>query len=403
MFGLSINLLIALVIGCCAGVFTGLAPGIHTNTVAALVLVGLPFLTKWFSPLALGVLLVSMVVMHGFVDFIPSIFLGAPDDAETALSVLPGHKMLLEGKGYEALKLTIIGGAGATIIGLAMLPAFGFLISKYYDKAGLVIPFTILVFSAFFILLEKDLKGKIWALLVFLMSGVLGLLVLNNIPVKEPLFPLLTGLFGLPTIIISLQSKSKIVKQKISDGLNFGRHWFLHIKAGFCAALMSVLPALGGAQATVLAQALSKNKSGSDFLIMVGGINTVSSVFVLATLWLIGRARTGVLSAMKQFLEVDLSGFIILLIFSLAAVMISIIVTLKLGKIVAVNITKIKYKKLSLAVFLILIALVGIFSRFSGLLVLSVATAIGLIAPKVGIKRIHAMGVLAIPIVLYFI
>lgn len=402
MFELSVSLLIALVIGCCAGIFTGLAPGIHTNTVAALVLAGLAILTKWFSPLALGVLLVSMVIMHSFVDFIPSIFLGAPDDAETALSVLPGHRMLLEGKGYEALKLTVIGGVGATFIGLVMLPAFGFLVSRFYDKAGLIIPFTIIIFSIFFILMEKDAKGKIWALLVFLMSGVLGLLVLNDLPIKEPLFPLLTGLFGLPTIIISLQSKSKIVEQKISDGLDFGRHWFLHIKASFCAALMSVLPALGAAQATVLAQALSKKKSGSDFLVMVGGINTVSSIFVLTTLWLISRARTGVFAVMKQFLELDFEAFAVLLVFGIAALVFSVIVTLKLGKIIAVNITKIRYKKLSVAVLLALIALAGIFSGFFGLLVLSIATAIGLIAPSVGIKRIHAMGVLVIPVVTYF-
>jgi putative membrane protein len=404
MLVLQLNLIIALLLGCSAGVFTGLAPGIHVNTVAAGVLASLAFLTKWFSPLSLGVFLVAMVIMHCFTDFIPAIFLGAPDDGETALSVLPGHKMLLEGRGYDALKLTVIGGVGAALVGLAMLPVFGLAISYGYDKLGIVIPLLILLFSAFFILLEKGLKGKIWALLVFMMSGVLGIITLSQLPLKEPLFPLLSSLFGISTLVISMQGTNKIVEQKLSDKIEFKGYWFSHIKASLSAAIMSILPALGGAQATVLAQAITKKEhSSEEFLVMVGGINTVSSIFVLATLFLIGRARTGVLAVMKQFLELDFNGFLILFVASLVAIGLSVIVTLLLGRFIAKRITKFKYRKLSFIVLVILIGLVGLLSGWLGLLVASAGTAIGLIAPKVGIKRIHAMGCLAIPIVLYFI
>jgi putative membrane protein len=408
MPNLPIDLLFALLLGCFAGIFSGLAPGIHVNTVAAGVLATLPFLTTWFSPLSLGVLLVSMVIMHTFVDFIPSIFLGAPDDAETSLSVLPGHKMLLEGRGYDALKLTVVGGLGASLVGLAILPLFGFAIAKGYDKLGVAIPIMILTFSAIFILLEKGFVKKIWALLVFLLSGVLGIIVLNQLPLKEPLFPMLSGLFGISTLIISMFGKNKLVEQKISSSINFGGNWLNYIKASVSAALMSVLPALGGAQATVLAQAISKKDTrnekggGEDFLIMVGGINVVSSIFVLATLWLIGRARTGVLATMKQFLELDFSGFLILLVASLVAIGLSVIVTLQLGKFIARRITKFKYRKLSLIVLITLIVLSFVFACWLGLLVTSVSTAIGLIAPKVGVKRIHAMGVLVLPVFRYF-
>jgi putative membrane protein len=401
---LSVDIFIALFLGCLAGIFTGLAPGIHVNTIAAGVLASLAFLTKWFSPLSLAVLLVSMVIMHSFVDFIPSIFLGAPDDGETALSVLPGHKLLLEGKGYTALKLTVIGGVGATIIGSALLPVFSLAIFYGYDKLGIAIPILILAFSAFFILLEKSVKGKVWALLVFLLSGVLGIIVLNQLPIKEPLFPMLTGLFGTSTIIISMLSKDKIVEQDINTNLIFRGRWLTHLKASVSAALMSVLPALGAAQATVLAQAVTrKEKDDKDFLVMVGGINAVSSLFVLTTLFFIGRARTGVLATMKQFLELNWASFAVLLATSLVAIALAAITTLWLGKIVAKRITKIKYRKLSFIVLIILILLAGFFGGLLGLFILSVSTSIGLIAPQVGIKRIHAMGCLAIPIVLYFL
>jgi len=403
-FVLSPDLFLAFFLGVCAGTLTGLAPGIHTNTVAAGVLAGLAFLTAFFSPLALGIFLVVMVVVHSFVDFIPSIFLGAPDEAETSLAVLPGHKLLLEGRGYEALKLTVIGGVGAALIGLALLVPFGLAISWGYEKLGILIPILIIGFSAYFIWLEQDLKKKVWALIVFLLSGVLGILALNHLPIREPLFPLFTGLFGTSTLIISLLSKNKIVKQKLNDIIIFQGHFWNNLKSSLSAALMSVLPALGAAQATVLAQALSrKEKSGKSFLVMVGGINTVSAIFVLVTLYIIGRARTGVIAVMKQFLTLDIYGFLILLVASLAAIGFAVIITLKLGRFVAKHVSKIKYRKLSFFVLLTLIVLAGIFSGFYGLLIVSVATAIGLIAPKVGVKRIHAMGALAIPVVTYFI
>jgi len=40
----------------------------------------------------------------------PSIFLGAPE-ADTALAVLPGHALLMEGRGEEAVRLSAIGSA----------------------------------------------------------------------------------------------------------------------------------------------------------------------------------------------------------------------------------------------------------------------------------------------------
>jgi len=399
------GILLALLFGCLAGIVTGLTPGIHVNTVAALVLAGLPFLSTHFSLIALGVFLVTMVIVHTFLDFIPSIFLGAPDEGETALSVLPGHKLLLEGQGYKALKLTVVGAIGAFLVGLVALPLFFILVKYGYQYLSLFIAPIIIIFSAFFILTEKKLKQKIWALLVFLLSGVLGLLVLNTLPIQEPLFPLLAGLFGISTLVISMFSHTKIVEQKIDKTVSIGgkQNLWNYIKANICCAIMSVLPALGGAQATILAQALSKKKSGEDFLVMVGGINVVSSLFVLSTLYLLGKARTGVIAVMKQFLELDFSGFSILLAASIAAVGISIILTLYLGRFFANRISKVNYRKLSLVIIAFICILIALFSGPAGLFVLSISTAIGLIAPRVGIKRIHAMGSLAFPTFINFI
>ena len=102
------QLLLSIFIGVGAGVITGLTPGIHINLVSALLVGFSGYLLGITSGVSLAVFIIAMGITHTFLDAIPSIFLGAPDE-DMVMGVLPGHKLLLEGKGYEAVKLTVIG------------------------------------------------------------------------------------------------------------------------------------------------------------------------------------------------------------------------------------------------------------------------------------------------------
>ncbi|MFA5741268.1 MAG: tripartite tricarboxylate transporter permease, partial [Candidatus Izemoplasmatales bacterium] len=90
-------------LGIIAGIIAGLTPGLHANNIAIIALTS-PFFGEDFAAFIL-----SMCIVQTFVDFVPTIFLGAPD-TETFEGVLPGHAMLLEGKGMEAICLTVFGG-----------------------------------------------------------------------------------------------------------------------------------------------------------------------------------------------------------------------------------------------------------------------------------------------------
>src|SRR4030043_2296572 len=127
-----LELFISIFIGILAGAFTGLMPGIHINLVGA-ILVGLSATAfSWISPVYLIIFIASMAIAHTFIDFIPSIFLGCPD-TETQLSVLPGHELRKEGKGYEEIMLTAYGGLIAVIILIFISFPLSFIISKLYD------------------------------------------------------------------------------------------------------------------------------------------------------------------------------------------------------------------------------------------------------------------------------
>ena len=79
------------------GSLTGLIPGFHVNNVALILLALSPALLELGIPLAsVAAIIVSTGTVHTFLNYIPSALIGAPD-GDTALSLLPGHRMLLSG------------------------------------------------------------------------------------------------------------------------------------------------------------------------------------------------------------------------------------------------------------------------------------------------------------------
>lgn len=394
-------IILALLLGTMSGIITGLVPGIHVNLISLLLLSAFPYLSNFFTEINLAVFLISMVIVHSFLDFIPSVFLGAPE-GDTVLSVLPGHRFLLKGRGYDALKLTVVGGIGAAIFSIILIPIMFVALERIYEIFSQSIVVLLILFSCLFILKERN---KSWALILFLLSGVLGIIVLNGINVKQPLFPLLSGLFGIPVLIISTFNLNKIVKQKISKNivlLNKGRI-SSYLKASLSSILVSILPGVGSAQAAIIASGFSKFENDEDFLVTIGGINTSGAIFTLTVFYLLGKVRTGVISALNQFLNINIQTYFVLLLAALISVGFGVVLSLKLGKIFAEKISEINYKKISIMIMIIIFLIVLIITGPLGVLVLLVASSVGLLAPSLNVRRIHLMGCLVLPILLYYL
>ena len=397
-------IIIAMFLGILSGLLTGLIPGLHTNTIALIFVGASVSLLDFFTPLEVAVFLMSMVVVHSFVDFIPSIFLGAPEDA-TVLGVLPGHELLMKGRGYRAIKLTVMGGVFTFIFGLIFIPPMFWWLSNSYDILSKFIAPMLIVFSVLFILQEKSTKKKFWAAIIFLLAGILGLLVLNQLSIKQPLFPILSGLFGISTLFISLFNTMKIPNQITVEKIEWRstKRILDYMKAGLSSLFVSIMPAIGAAQAAVISQAFTKFKDKEDFLVVLGGINTAAALFTLTTFFLIGRARTGVVAVIKDIVKLNFEAYLILVAVCFFAMIVGAILTLKLSKFVAKYVSKINYRKISLGVICFISILVLGFSGLIGLWVLLIATSIGILAPLVGVRRIHLMACLVVPVVVYYL
>jgi putative membrane protein len=391
------------ILGVLIGLPLGLLPGMHINNILPLIL-SLSFL--FTTSHNLSAFIISIAITQIFVSFIPSIFLGAPDE-NTALSVLPGHRLLFEGKGYEAIKLTVIGGIGSLISCLFFLSIFAGVFGWLYEISRPYIHFVILSVVILMIFTEKKLKKIFSAALIFGLSGILGIFALNSsvLSQQQILFPILSGLFGLSTLFVSISQKSKIPEQTEDDSLKISnRDIFKSILLGtFAGLIVGLLPAIGVSQAATMVQYLGRAGEARNFLVTLSGINVANEVFSLISLYLVGNPRSGASVAIQKIL-VELTFFDVAYIIGVICLTsgIAAALTLFLGKKIPKFLEKLNYKAISLSIIIFIISMVFLFLGIIGLLILFTSVAIGLLCAYLGIRRSHCMGCLLVPSVLFF-
>ena len=394
-----IELLIALLIGIILGTITGLLPGIHINLVGAILISSSAFFLDITSPIILVIFIVSLSITHIFVDFIPSIFLGAPDE-ETALSVLPGHELLKNGRGYEAIFLSVLGCIIAIPMLIILTIVFISILKQIENTIKFLIPF-LLILSSVFILIKE--KNKTSGVIVFILAGFLGIFTLNS-SIKESLLPMLSGLFGVSSLLISIKSKTKIPNQ-IYEIEKIKKYELIKpIFASLIASpLCSFLPGLGSGQAATIGASITK-LTNKGFLILIGITNLLVMGLSFSVLYVIEKTRTGSAVFVKEILEkLTINHLSIILTAIILTSIIAFFLTLKLSKIFCRLISKINYQKISIIVIILILLFVFIFSGINGILVLAVSTFIGIYCILSGNKRILLMGCLIIPTVLIYL
>lgn len=403
--GLMFDIIIMALAGVICGVFTGIIPGIHPNTLVGITISSLYILFLFFQPYTVAVFIITMGITHTFLSFIPSVFLGAPDETSTILSVLPGHKMLLEGRGYEAVYLTILGGIGVILLLIITLPLTIFILPLFYGLVKMYIPYILICVLFVMIWSEKKVGKMVKAVFITVLSGMFGILVFNT-PISfkvDVLLPLFTGMFGLSTLIISIAYNSKMPKQ-IVESINVKTwFWLKSVVKGFLSGMIvGILPGIGPSQAAVVTHQFGR-KDVREFLIALGGINTITTMFSLMALYLINKPRSGLaIGVQKIMVNFGFYDFLMLLSASIFATGLAVIITIKFARYFSILIQKVDYKKISYCIIIFLVGMTGLMSGEIGLLILFTSTAIGLLPPLFGIKRTHGMGVLIIPIILWF-
>ena len=393
------EVLLALFLGIGAGIITGLIPGIHVNLISVLVISFYGLLLGVTTPTGLGVFTISLAITHSFLDSIPSIYLGAPD-AGQELNVLPGHRLLQKGEGHNAIVYTLIGSLGCLILGILLFPAFVVSMEWIFPIVKGWIGYILIVIMSFMILKEKE---KTKSLILFLLSGCLGLLVFN-IPLRQPLFPLLSGLFGFSILLMSLLQKASIPKQHEKPLTISRKNVVKSVSAasgvGFIAAF---LPGFGSSQAAIVATEIVGDIGDEGFLSLVGGINTANMLISIGTAYALDKARNGAIVAIREIMDIGFQEMILFLLVALIVGGIATVLAVKISKVFSSLIVKVKYSKIVFTIIGFITVLTILFDGMIGLLILLTATAIGITASSWKIGKNHLMGCLILPVILFFV
>lgn len=411
-----IELVIACFIGILIGTTTGMIPGIHVNTAGAILFASSTFLLTFLSPEFLCVLMVSMSIAHALIEFVPSMLLGVPEEG-TATSILPGHRMVLQGRSKEVIRIVSVGGFGAIIVTILMLPVFAVILPILHDVSK---PFTwmILLFASIYLTysLTSSRRDFLWSLLLFVLSGILGWITFQT-PISSGVSLMCTfsGLFGISTILFSLNESSTIPHQNPFYELELDFNKYKSIFAGgITGAILGFLPGFGPAQGTVIAQAASGASDNDDddtvnFLLATSGLNVSDCLFSLIAIYIIGNPRSGIAVYMSYLIsEMNLNHLVIFIFASLIAVSVSLVLALKLGDSFSRLMSRVDYKKLSIGVIILQIVILYIFVFYYQApigymtLALITSTAMGMLPHFLGVGKSHLMGVLIIPAIVIY-
>ena len=408
----------ACIVGSLIGTFTGVVPGIHVNTLASMMLVSYPaietfiltFTSSLNVPIIVSSLIMSAAVVHSFVDFVPSVFIGAPDPDEV-LTTLPGHRLLMKGQGMRAVRAAAIGSAvGASCALILAVPLQYLMLHGLADQLDTFTIAVLLFTISAMVLKERGLANKIWAAVIAVVSGTLGLICMD-VPIPSVglfgegtlLFPLLTGLFGIPALLESLKNAS--VPEQYDDGVPPVDH-VPGIKGVIMGSIAGWYPGITATVGASLSAIFLPENKPERFISVIASVGTVTSIFSLITLSVSGSGRSGTVLVIKDIIGERVSGFcspdfLLLLLCAAIASFLGYHITISVGKMMSKLTDRINTVFLNKTVLCVIVVLVLLLTGPFGLLVLAAAVLVGLIPITIGMGRISLTGCLMLPVIIH--
>lgn len=395
-YALTATVLVAVAGGVCLGTLSGLTPGLHVNTLAVAAAATLP--EMGLSRLVVGVVLLAAATTHSILDVVPALAVGVPD-AAMAASTLPGHRLVLGGRGREAIRVSALGSASAVPLAFLLawpmtrvMTALGPWVTAH--RAALLVAVTCLLLAG-----EPTRTRRLVGLASTLLAGGLGVLALHG-PLTTPnvLLPVFAGLFGVPILLAARhgggpppQDDARIDAAPRRLGVSAG----VGVLAG---GVVSYVAGISTGVAAVGALSALPDMDDRAYVATTSAVNTATALFALFALAATGDAHTGVLVAMTDAgVPIDLP---VLLTACVLAAATAIPLLLALGDRALTAAARVDHRTLLATALTAIIALTAALCGPAGLLVLAAATLVGLLPQRLGARRIHLMSVLLIPLAL---
>ena len=385
------------VAGVALGTVTGLVPGLHVNSVAFLLVGIAPTLSG--PAVAVGAAVISAGIVHTFLSVIPGLVLGVPE-AATAAGALPGHRLVLQGYGREAIRLSALGSGISLTAALIGAVPLSWIIASQQELLREILPFLLLGIAGALVIMEPTWRSRGGGIICFCIASGLGFLALD-LPAAgilapdgsaSMLGPIFAGLFGAPVLLDALTADGEIPPQTYEQ---------LSL-----SPLSTVRAALAGTGGGALVGYLPGVSSGVAAVLALGGaggsgVDTATAVFAVASLAVLGSPRSGVTVALSELGGGSLpTGLVSMLIITVVAAALGIAILVTIGDLYLDIVRRLPRRPLVLLVLGLLIILSVGFAGLLGGGVFLFSTVIGLVPPRVRARRVHLMAVLLGPVAL---
>ena len=402
-------------------------PALHVYNVMGLMVAGLHFFAERgmtvppevATPFAAG-----MVVGYAMLNTLPSVLLAAPDES-ALFTVLPGQKYLMAGRGYEGVMLTTLGGlAGLLALVLVVGPLGSRVLPPVFAVLRPHMHWIIWCVIAFVLMSEWPKGGRLgqggwrrffdsWkstgaGLLTFLLSGLLGFVLLYRSPISasaafQNLMPGFVGLFALPWLVVNIISRVEPPPQTtaLSAELTLGEAGQGAAAGVLGGGFAAFFPVITGGVGGLLSGHATAIRGDRAFLISQGASKVVYYVGALLLFFVPGlhAARGGAAALLKGFYRPysPFEYYAILASIALAgAVTIVLVGPLTRGMLWLIR--RRSYRGLSSAALALVVVLVGVLTGGMGLAVMVVSAAIGLVPVLFGARRMNGLGIILLPV-----
>lgn len=412
--------------GC--GALISMIPSLHIYNTAGIALIIWSAAEGLIPYPAVAPFFLSLVVAFAFVNTLPMTLIGAPDESAT-VTILPGTKYLMSGKGFEAVVLTGIGTLTGLLVLIASAPLWSRIMPVIHRILTPHMHWIIMAVIAYMLMSEWP-KGEglgntvlqrlmhAWSnlfggLLTFGLAGLLGLIVTSRTLVGpeagfQNIMPVFVGLFAIPGAIQHLLSRENIPNQHIAKSVEITRDDLAvstlqgTIGGGLAAYLPAVTAGIGG----IIAGHMVARRGDRLFIISGGVSKLLYYVGAFLMLYLVtpltpgGIGRGGLAIILKPILLPMSRELTLMLGVVLFSGCISFLFSLFGAKCMIGLLRKVHYQVFYWVTLPVLLGLVYWITGWGGLALLAVSSCIGLIPIVFQCRRSNCMAVLLVPIAL---
>ena len=347
----------------------------------------------------LAVTVVSVEISYSFFEFLSPMIFGIGNET-TSLSIDTDIN-LTEESFKRGMNMVASGGLVGILISLPLLFFAEKIYPFVYNSLKPFLGWILLFLCVYMIFIERNWKKKIFATIIFCLSGLIGLLVRDNTFISSEylLMPIFIGLYGFSSLISKKQRKIDSIQD-----ITWTEKARIVAIAFVTSMFGSLVSGMKRGQTSALALHLGKIFKREEVLFILSLISlafVTLSIFVLGST---GKARTSLAYEVKEIMgEIQFSQTALFAVTIVVSACISICMLILLAKPIGRVLSRINEKYLKIFGFCIGVLLIINFTGIYGLLLAFTTTCIGILSSRLGIRSTHLMGVLLLPSIISMI